>query len=158
MDGGVARRWDTPRGPVAIPEGGRRDLPERSDLRPSLVRRRRATARTAHAERLPPVLIYEGSLKPSQHARSKPDRQADFFEIPFSEDELPAVGGSDVGLTVALSYLAEPTELGGRPCGPRRGRPSPPPAGSLFPACQRAGDNCVPRVPSPPDGPRASIG
>lgn len=57
-----------------------------------------------------PVMIYEGSLKPSRHTGSNPDRQADFIEIPFPEDELHAIGESDVELTVTLSYFAEPTD------------------------------------------------
>jgi hypothetical protein len=57
-----------------------------------------------------PVMIYEGSLKPSQHAGSKPDRHADFIEIPFPEDELHAIGESDVELAVTLSYFMDPTD------------------------------------------------
>lgn len=57
-----------------------------------------------------PVMVYEGSLKPSQHAGSRANRQADFIEIPFPEDELHAIGESDVELTVTLSYFAEPTD------------------------------------------------
>lgn len=57
-----------------------------------------------------PVMVYEGSLKPSQHVGSKADRQADFIEIPFPEDELHAIGESDVDLAVTLSYFAEPTD------------------------------------------------
>lgn len=57
-----------------------------------------------------PVMVYEGSLKPSRHVGSKVDRQADFIEIPLPEDELHAIGESDVDLTVTLSYFAEPTD------------------------------------------------
>lgn len=57
-----------------------------------------------------PVMVYEGSLKPSHHIGSKADRQADFIEIPFPEDELHAVGDEVVDLTVTLSYFAEPTD------------------------------------------------
>ena len=57
-----------------------------------------------------PIMVYEGSLRPSRHAGAKPDREADFIEIPFPEDELYAIGQSDVELTVTLSYFAEPTD------------------------------------------------
>ncbi|GAA1548749.1 S8 family peptidase [Nocardioides humi] len=57
-----------------------------------------------------PVMVYEGSLKPSRHTGSRADRQADFIEIPFPEDELHAIGESDVDLAVTLSYFAEPTD------------------------------------------------
>jgi hypothetical protein len=57
-----------------------------------------------------PVMVYEGSLQPSRHVGTKVDRQADFIAIPFPEDELHAIGESDVDLTVTLSYFAEPTD------------------------------------------------
>ena len=57
-----------------------------------------------------PVMVYEGSLKPSRHTGSKADREADFIEIPFPEDELHAIGEAAVELTVTLSYFAEPTD------------------------------------------------
>lgn len=57
-----------------------------------------------------PVMVYEGSLKPSQRAGGRPDRQADFIEIPFPEEELHAIGEADVELAVTLSYFAEPTD------------------------------------------------
>lgn len=57
-----------------------------------------------------PVMTYEGSLKPSQRAGSKPDRRADFIEIPFPEEELHAIGEADVELAVTLSYFVEPTD------------------------------------------------
>lgn len=57
-----------------------------------------------------PVMVYEGSLMPSRHDGPKAARHADFIEIPFPEDELHAIGESDVDLTVTLSYFAEPTD------------------------------------------------
>lgn len=57
-----------------------------------------------------PVMTYEGSLKPSQRTGSRPDRRADFIEIPFPEEELHAIGEADVELAVTLSYFAEPTD------------------------------------------------
>ncbi|AKS32775.1 hypothetical protein AFA91_13770 [Mycolicibacterium goodii] len=57
-----------------------------------------------------PVMIYEGSLTPSRHDGPNADRRADFIELPFPEDELDAVGESNVELTVTLSYFAEPTD------------------------------------------------
>ena len=57
-----------------------------------------------------PVMIYQGSLKPSHHAGGKAHRLADFIEIPFPEEELHAIGGSEVELAVTLSYFVEPTD------------------------------------------------
>jgi hypothetical protein len=57
-----------------------------------------------------PVMVYEGSLQPSRHAGSQPDRPADFIEIPLPEDELQDLGDAQVTLTVTLSYFIEPTD------------------------------------------------
>ncbi|MEU4191098.1 S8 family serine peptidase [Kribbella sp. NPDC026611] len=57
-----------------------------------------------------PVMVYEGSLKPSQRLRGKPDRHADFIEIPFPEQELHSIGEARVRLAVTLSYFVEPTD------------------------------------------------
>lgn len=57
-----------------------------------------------------PVMVYEGSLRPSRRTEGKTDRRADFIEIPLPEDELHAIGESDVELTVTLSYFAQPTD------------------------------------------------
>ena len=58
-----------------------------------------------------PVMVYEGSLKPSQRAGGRPDRQADFIEIPFpGEEELHATGEADAELAVTLVLPAEPTD------------------------------------------------
>lgn len=57
-----------------------------------------------------PVMVYEGSLKPSHRIGSHADRQADFIEIPIPEAELHAIGDATVELAVTLSYFVEPTD------------------------------------------------
>lgn len=57
-----------------------------------------------------PVMIYEGSLQPSRHKGSQPDRPADFIEIPLPEEELHDLGDMRVTLTVTMSYFIEPTD------------------------------------------------
>ncbi len=57
-----------------------------------------------------PVMIYEGSLQPSRHNGSQPDRPADFIEIPLPEDELHDLGDTHITLTVTMSYFIEPTD------------------------------------------------
>lgn len=57
-----------------------------------------------------PVMIYEGSLNPSRHDGTRPDRRADFIGLPLPEDQLYAIGESDVELTFTLSYFVEPTD------------------------------------------------
>ena len=57
-----------------------------------------------------PVMVYEGSLQPSRHTGSQPDRPADFIEIPLPEDELHNLSDAQVTLAVTLSYFIEPTD------------------------------------------------
>lgn len=58
-----------------------------------------------------PVMVYEGSLRPSEHGPDKkPSRRADFIEIPFPEDVLHELGDATVRLAVTLSYFIEPTD------------------------------------------------
>jgi len=66
--------------------------------------------RAASSDSNRPVMVYEGSLRPSQHLGAAVDRRADFIEIPFPEDELHAIGDSLVHLAVTLSYFVEPTD------------------------------------------------
>ncbi|WP_175559126.1 S8 family serine peptidase [Sanguibacter gelidistatuariae] len=92
------------------PEAAVAQFPDRRDLLRSFGYGVPRTELAMASDSNRPVMIYEGSLRPSRRIRSKPDRQADFIEIPFPEDELHAIGDSIVELTVTLSYFAEPTD------------------------------------------------
>jgi len=58
-----------------------------------------------------PVMVYEGVLRPShRNAERKPQRVADFIELPMPHDELDELADTPVGLAVTLSYFIEPTD------------------------------------------------
>jgi hypothetical protein len=92
------------------PEPALAQFPDRRDLLRSfgygVPRPERATASDSNR----PVMVYEGALTPSRHDGVRPDRRADFIELPLPEEQLHAIGESSVELTVTLSYFAEPTD------------------------------------------------
>jgi hypothetical protein len=56
-------------------------------------------------------MIYEGAIRPShRNAERKPERLADFIELPLPFDELDQMAETPVGLAVTLSYFIEPTD------------------------------------------------
>jgi hypothetical protein len=58
-----------------------------------------------------PVMVYEGTLRPSHRsADHRPQRAADFIELPLPYDELDQLAETPVGLAVTLSYFIEPTD------------------------------------------------
>lgn len=58
-----------------------------------------------------PVMVYEGVMRPSHRdAEGKPQRVADFIELPLPHDELDVLAETPVGLAVTLSYFIEPTD------------------------------------------------
>jgi hypothetical protein len=70
--------------------------------------------RAATSDSNRPVMVYEGSLQPSRRgADRKPNRPADFIEIPMPVDELEALEASAT-LRVTLSYFVEPTDNASR--------------------------------------------
>lgn len=92
------------------PEAAVAQFPDRRDLLrcfgygvPSVERATRSSSNR-------PVMLYEGSLRPSQRLGAAVDRRADFIEVPFPEDELYGVGDSMVELAVTMSYFIEPTD------------------------------------------------
>jgi hypothetical protein len=60
-------------------------------------------------------MVYEGTLQPSRRGPDrKPNRPADFIEIPMPVDEMEALGEAPVVLRVTLSYFVEPTDNASR--------------------------------------------
>jgi hypothetical protein len=58
-----------------------------------------------------PVMVYEGAIRPShRNAERKPERLADFLELPLPFDELDHLAETPVRLAVTLSYFIEPTD------------------------------------------------
>jgi hypothetical protein len=58
-----------------------------------------------------PVMIHEGTIRPSRrNSKGKPDRRADFIELPMPHDELDHLAETPVTIAVALSYFIEPTD------------------------------------------------
>jgi hypothetical protein len=58
-----------------------------------------------------PVMVYEGAIRPSHRNREhKPDRIADFIELPMPHDELDRLAETPVKLAVTLSYFIDPTD------------------------------------------------
>jgi hypothetical protein len=58
-----------------------------------------------------PVMIYEGVIRPShRNAERRPERPADFIELPLPFDELDQLGDAPVRLSVTLSYFIQPTD------------------------------------------------
>ena len=58
-----------------------------------------------------PVMIYEGILRPSRrNTERKPERTADFIELPMPYDQLDELAETPVGLAITLSYFIEPTD------------------------------------------------
>jgi hypothetical protein len=56
-------------------------------------------------------MIYEGVIRPSHRGRGrKPERLADFIELPLPFGELDQLGEASVTLAVTLSYFIEPTD------------------------------------------------
>lgn len=92
------------------PDAAVAQLPDRRDLLRAFGYGVPAPERALSSDSNRPVMVYEGSLIPSQHLGSRPDRRADFIELPFPEDELHVIGDSIVDLTVTLSYFVEPTD------------------------------------------------
>jgi Subtilase family len=58
-----------------------------------------------------PVMIHEGVIRPShRNAKRKPERLADFIELPLPYQELDELAETPVTLAVTLSYFIEPTD------------------------------------------------
>lgn len=92
------------------PEAALMQFPDRRDLLRSFGYGVPVVERALSSDSNRPVLIYEGSLIPSQHDGARADRRADFIELPLPEGELHTLGETSVELTVTLSYFVEPTD------------------------------------------------
>jgi hypothetical protein len=58
-----------------------------------------------------PVMVHEGVIRPShRNIERKPERLADFIELPLPYDELDELADAPVTLAVTLSYFIEPTD------------------------------------------------
>lgn len=58
-----------------------------------------------------PIMVYEGVIRPShRNSERKPERLADFIEVPLPYDELDELAEAPVTLAVTLSYFIEPTD------------------------------------------------
>jgi hypothetical protein len=70
-----------------------------------------ATERAFGSDSNRPVIVYEGVIRPShRNAQRKPERIADFIELPLPFDELDQLGSALVRLSVTVSYFIEPTD------------------------------------------------
>lgn len=96
----------TARWPIAALE----QLPDRRDLLRSFGYGVPSPERATSSDSNRPVMLYEGSLRPSRRIGGQAERRADFIEIPFPEEELHELGGALVDLTVTLSFFIEPTD------------------------------------------------
>jgi hypothetical protein len=93
------------------PARAREQLPDRRDLLRSFGYGVPNPARALGSDSNRPVMIYEGTIRPShRNADRKPERLADFIELPLPYDELDQLGETPVSLAVTLSYFIEPTD------------------------------------------------
>jgi hypothetical protein len=93
------------------PRAAQEQLPEKRDLLRAFGYGVPAPERALACESNRPVMIYEGVIRPShRNAQGKPERVADFIELPLPFDELEQLAEASVRLTVTLSYFIEPTD------------------------------------------------
>jgi len=93
------------------PQAARQQLPDRRDLLRALGYGVPVPQRGMASDSNRPVMVYEGVLRPShRNAERKPQRVADFIELPMPHDELDELADTPVGLAVTLSYFIEPTD------------------------------------------------
>lgn len=93
------------------PQAARKQFPDKRDLFHSFGYGAPVPERAMGSDSNRPVMVYEGIIRPSRrnHER-KPERLADFIELPLPHDELDRLGETPVGLAVTLSYFIEPTD------------------------------------------------
>jgi hypothetical protein len=93
------------------PHAAREQLPDKRDLLRSFGYGVPAPERAFASDSNRPVMIYEGAIRPShRNAERKPERLADFVELPLPFDELDQLAETPVTLAVTLSYFIEPTD------------------------------------------------
>ena len=96
---------------TAWPQAARQQLPDKRDLLRSFGYGVPVPERGMASDSNRPVMVYEGVMRPSHRdAEGKPQRVADFIELPLPHDELDVLAETPVGLAVTLSYFIEPTD------------------------------------------------
>lgn len=93
------------------PQAAQQQLPDRRDLLRAFGYGVPAPERGMGSDSNRPVMVYEGIMKPShRNDERKPDRIADFIELPLPYDELDQLAETTVGLAITLSYFIDPTD------------------------------------------------
>jgi len=93
------------------PQAARQQLPDKRDLLRAFGYGVPVPGRAIGSDSNRPVMIYEGLIRPSHRGNDrKPDRIADFIELPLPYDELDQLAEAPVGLAVTLSYFIDPTD------------------------------------------------
>jgi hypothetical protein len=93
------------------PQTARQQFPDKRDLLRAFGYGVPAPERGMASDSNRPVMVYEGVLRPSRrNADRKPQRVADFIELPMPYDELDQLAETPIGLAVTLSYFVEPTD------------------------------------------------
>ena len=96
---------------TAWPRTARQQFPDKRDLLRAFGYGVPVPERGMASDSNRPVMVYEGVLRPShRNADRKPQRVADFIELPMPYDELDRLTEAPVGLAVTLSYFIEPTD------------------------------------------------
>jgi hypothetical protein len=93
------------------PQAAQRQFPDRRDLLRAFGYGVQAPERAMSSDSNRPAMVYEGVARPSHrnHER-KPERIADFIELPFPHNELDRLGETPIGLAITLSYFIDPTD------------------------------------------------
>jgi hypothetical protein len=93
------------------PQAARDQLPDKRDLLRAFGYGVPVLKHAMGSDSNRPVMVYEGVMRPSHRdARGRPERMADFIELPLPFDELDRLAETPVRLAVTLSYFIEPTD------------------------------------------------
>jgi hypothetical protein len=93
------------------PQAAQEQFTDRRDLLRALGYGVPAPERAMGSDSNRPVMVYEGAIRPSHRNRErKPDRIADFIELPLPYDELDQLAETPVRLAITLSYFIDPTD------------------------------------------------
>jgi subtilase family protein len=93
------------------PQAARDQMPDRRDRLRAFGYGVPALRQAMGSDSNRPVMVYEGIIRPSHHdSKKRPERLADFIELPLPFDQLDQLAGTTVKLAVTLSYFIEPTD------------------------------------------------
>lgn len=93
------------------PQAAREQLSDKRDLLRAFGYGAPAPERAFASDSNRPLMIYEGAIRPSRrNAERKPERLADFIELPLPFDELDELADTPVTLAITLSFFIEPTD------------------------------------------------